>query len=580
MSTRPPTQPPPPPPRHAPSCPDLSRLKLGADLSRLKLGGASRATTGAKRDPEGLPLDESTFLADARLALDRARRSTVYDEDVMLMLNRLIDRGEWLAEKRQRPWPEAADLWWRFDPTDDVDEAIERWELVQSRIDMIQDAGERDAAQDKLDSAIPLVHEFLSDQYTGLVVVVDVETTTLASEPIENLQASVCTVLGFDQDRPDDPERTLTHSFWHAEARRLPMELVTSTLENATWIVAFNGNFDLSVLKKELTSVTAYDNARAKLLDPYVAIKRERGLALSLGTLLGANPQLGAAKDGSGKAAPNMWTNRQWATLLAYNQQDCNVLKTLVLAPALRLPTSDGRLEQTSAAALSVMIAKATSTDPRDFVQGSAHWHAYRRQGARVTASLAPALLGFSPFLRPTEAFGVLLGEVMPSNVHTARGNREEAKIADAFARRMRLRLHEVGIYPHPQFAWLAASPDRLVVASGEVVEIKSTAGAPTLTASHILQLTLQLACTGARIGYLVGQQFGKRDLVAWKIQFDVELFRAMVELLEPLHAAAANAVQEGTEDETEMPQVPPLGLQELNVLLEQVKKFDVSKIL
>ncbi len=466
-------------------------------------------------------------------------------------------------------------LWADFDPTDDVDGAIARWASVQERIDALPDPAERLAAQRKLDSALPLLRDFFADQYAGLVVVLDVETTTLASEPIEALEASVCTVAGFDPRAPDDPERARVHSFWHRDARRLPMALVPSVLEEAAWVVAYNGSFDFRVLKREYFNFAAYETARAKLLDPFVSVARETGLRLKLAALLDANPQLGAGKTGSGADAPMQWSSGQLQALLEYNRQDVLVLKTAVLAPRLRLPTSDGRAEETVAASLAHMIAKARSTDPRDFVQGSSRWHAYRREGARITASLAPALLGFSPFLRPTEAFEALLGETMPANEHTRRGQDEEGRIAAALARRTGWKLREVGIYPHAEVGWLAASPDRLVAHSGEVVEIKSVSRMPTSPSdAHLMQLTIQLACVGAKIGLLAYRATGSPPgaLAVWRLRYDQALFKHMVDLLAPLHAAAAEALRLGEEDETSMPLVPRGALQELRDLLHDVR--------
>jgi len=159
------------------------------------------------------------------------------------------------------------------------------------------------------------------------------------------------------------------------------------------------------------------------------------------------------------------------------------------------------------------------------------------------------------------------------------RGNREEAKIANAYARKMNVRLREVGIYTHPTVGWIAASPDRLVVGSAEVIEIKSTSAAPSLSDSWLIQLTIQLACVGVETGYLVAQQVGRRELVVWKVKFDRELFSALITLLAPLHVAAMTAIKDGTEDETEMPLVPRAGLQELKGILREARLLYVSRV-
>ena len=194
---------------------------------------------------------------------------------------------------------------------------------------------------------------------------------------------------------------------------------------------------------------------------------------------------------------------------------------------------------------------------------------------------MAPALLGFSFFLRPSEAFEALLGEASSENTeHTRRGNREEARIADAFARRMGLRLREVGIYPHGEQKWIAASPDRLVVGSGHVVEVKSTSSAPSLSDAWLMQVTLQLACVGVQTGYLVAQHAATdRELVVWRVRFDRELFTAMVELLEPIHAAAKTAIRDYVEDQTEMPFVSRMGLQDLKGILSETRRLYISRL-
>lgn len=128
-------------------------------------------------------------------------------------------------------------------------------------------------------------------------------------------------------------------------------------------------------------------------------------------------------------------------------------------------------------------------------VQRTDAWLSARR--GKITASLAAACLGLDPHTSRQKAWRTILGmEKRHSNKHTNWGEENEPVARLEYEIETGNIVEETGLWVHPGFPWLAASPDGLVGPDG-VVEIKC----PTYTAQsvplhHRIQMLIQLACT------------------------------------------------------------------------------------
>jgi exodeoxyribonuclease (lambda-induced) len=156
--------------------------------------------------------------------------------------------------------------------------------------------------------------------------------------------------------------------------------------------------------------------------------------------------------------------------------------------------------------------------DLTDLDQGTREWLEARM--GKITASLAAACLGLSPWCSPQKAYRQILGlEVTQSSYWMIHG-REFEEVA--------VQLYEVatgnictrtGLWVHPDHPWLAASPDRLVGDRG-LLEVKCGKNLYPDLPKHVeVQAKIQLACTG-RDWCTVWQYVGGRTQ-SWQVDRD-----------------------------------------------------------
>jgi putative phage-type endonuclease len=134
--------------------------------------------------------------------------------------------------------------------------------------------------------------------------------------------------------------------------------------------------------------------------------------------------------------------------------------------------------------------------------QHTPEWHTARR--GRITASLAGACLGLSPFTSRAKAYRLIRGEeIEEENEHMRRGQLLEPVAREMYERRHGVKVEEAGLVIHPQLPWCAASPDGLITASCPmpwtgILEIKAPANLPEeVPPWHEIQMMMQMACTG-----------------------------------------------------------------------------------
>jgi len=99
-----------------------------------------------------------------------------------------------------------------FDPTQDPEDCLRRYHAVQLAVQLMADPDERIAVQRQLESAEPLLLDFVSDQAEICTVYGDCETTQLIKHniPIGDMVVSVASLL-FVEDGGGDG---MMLSFW------------------------------------------------------------------------------------------------------------------------------------------------------------------------------------------------------------------------------------------------------------------------------------------------------------------------------------------------------------------------------
>lgn len=104
----------------------------------------------------------------------------------------------------------------------------------------------------------------------------------------------------------------------------------------------------------------------------------------------------------------------------------------------------------------------------------SKEWFDFREE--RVTGSIIGAILGVSPFTKPYDIFKRKVNkEQVPDNAAMAYGRALEDLAKEELEQSLGLEILPAGIISHPEYPWLAATPDGIIErAHGiEVVEIK-----------------------------------------------------------------------------------------------------------
>ena len=402
-----------------------------------------------------------------------------------------------------------------------------------------------------------LLFEFLEDQSSVSFAILDLETTELISDfdratLFREMTVSVAGVLlveVVDGDEGGAGELGTYYSFWNDGVERgAPLKFLYHILDHALGIVAYNGkSFDLQVLagsrlrsQDRSLGDSWFKTWQGKLFDPFNRLQRAGYGMIGLGKLLALNGI--DPKSGKGADAPKLWARDQFDELESYCRRDVEALAEIVLLPSAIVqehanPTS--------------LISLRARPPTEQLTQGSSAWFAARK--GKLTASLAPALLGYMYFMPPSEALQIVLGKgINVENVHMARGNRLEPVAADAFAKIWNGRVQVTGLFVHPLYPWLAASPDRLLDGSLDghpetaLLEIKAPTQTRTPSDSQMIQVTLQMACTGRATCYLM--QFvesasgGQPTIRIDKITYDKTLFDSLVAELEPLHVIVSAA--------------------------------------
>ncbi len=158
------------------------------------------------------------------------------------------------------------------------------------------------------------------------------------------------------------------------------------------------------------------------------------------------------------------------------------------------------------------MTAEIVTIVPKDLVQGSPEWHAFRC--GKVTASRVADIVGKTKTGWGASRAGYmaeLINEILegkPAETYTNADmqwgilKEPEARFAYAFDKDLDVEL--VGFVPHPRIAMAGCSPDGLVGDDG-LVEIKvprtsthcETVRGKKIPEKYITQIQFQLACTG-----------------------------------------------------------------------------------
>jgi putative phage-type endonuclease len=136
-------------------------------------------------------------------------------------------------------------------------------------------------------------------------------------------------------------------------------------------------------------------------------------------------------------------------------------------------------------------------------------WHAFRH--GRLTASVAAAALGLSPWASPKKAYRQVLGlEPHVSTWYMEHGREMEPIVRGLYAQQTGLDVTETGFWERSDCPWLGASPDAMVDDNG-VLEIKvSKLLHSRLPEEWRIQAVVQLLCTGRQWAQVAHYHFGR----------------------------------------------------------------------
>ena len=144
-------------------------------------------------------------------------------------------------------------------------------------------------------------------------------------------------------------------------------------------------------------------------------------------------------------------------------------------------------------------------------IQGTEEWRKART--GRVTGSVAGAALGLNPYMTPEQLIRQMVREYhgaesdFKSNIATDYGKTHEPIAAMSYLAGTGNHPEECGLFVHPEYDWLGASPDALIDDDG-LVEIKcpfkfrKCVGVPPFQTaeeqpSYYAQMQIEMACAG-----------------------------------------------------------------------------------
>ena len=220
--------------------------------------------------------------------------------------------GELIGQKRGRDGSFAKP----FNPVEDPDTALRTFGEVRGTLSTVE-----------VTSALAVLADFVVDLAADRVAVFDIETTELVdhSVPLGDMTISCASVLLLDPAAPTPVDTAEIVTFWHPDAQRgAPMELLAPMLSAASIIVAYNGNFDLTV------TAGGDEALRAAWLQKLGSHGSGRftGHRYRLAQVLAANGV--GAKGGSGAAAlecgseaSTMPSNATTAKTLSFSRASC-----------------------------------------------------------------------------------------------------------------------------------------------------------------------------------------------------------------------------------------------------------------
>lgn len=428
------------------------------------------------------------------------------------------------------------------------------------------------AARDKLEalytSTYEAAREAVADWFAGKLVAFDLETTepipahgsgrTLADMEISVLcLAGVAVGAGAGAGAGGDPAERLT--LWNRGVDGMPLELALDAFDAAVLITGFNvKRFDFMVLRFAYGEDEARFEAHlAKTVDLWDLVRARAGRSFKLAQLIEANPGV-PEKLGDGLGAVRLWREGRLAELERYCVRDADAELALARRPAVLLPGGGAavgplaalRTGQLGGASTEPLAAdgfpRVPPGAPQSLAQGSQEWLAFR--AGKIGASSVAALLRLDPLLEREAAFETLIGASDgPAETAAMRLGRErEATIAGIVARHLGARMQETGSWPHPEHAFLFASPDRLMIdREGRlgVLECKSTRRLAKPSAKFLLQVQVQMACV-PQAGYAYLAQYDGRTCALHRIERDKNLFRGIIGYLQDVYDAALPALQ------------------------------------
>lgn len=196
---------------------------------------------------------------------------------------------------------------------------------------------------------------------------------------------------------------------------------------------------------------------------------------------------------------------------------------------------------------------KAMSID-----QNTYEWLCYRNR--RITSTDCHTVIVGNPELLAKSISGKIrrlqsenpadTGPLAVSSIPSIRfGHDHESEAAMMYAQSQATALHKVGLAIHPQFHWLAASPDRIDPTRGRLIEIKCAYSrivpASKIPKQHWIQMQIAMACTGVHICdyveyskcFLTRRKQYRREndgacIFIRRVHFDMSWFAAHVENL------------------------------------------------